>query len=550
MTLSRARTSRRAALASLIGLALAVSSAPLASATGTPEQGGVVVRTDAGAVRGTAGKDYRLFQGVPFAAPPVGALRWADPAPVRPWHGTRDATAPGNQCEQAPLRIGGADPTTNAEPKTSEDCLYLNVTVPADARPDHPLPVMFWIHGGGFVNGSGSEYDARALATTGHVIVVTANYRLGVFGFFGHAKLAGSGTFGLADQQAALRWTRRNVAAFGGDAHNVTVFGESAGGMSVCAQLTSPAAASLIDKAIAESGSCATNYPIDTVRPGSDDGPTFQPVEQAQQTGDELAAALGCADQRTAVACLRKASVKALLTAADSLSWLPTYGTTLLPEDPETALTEGHFRHVPTMLGTNRDEGRLFVGASYILSGHPITPVQYGGLLRQMFGAAAERVGAAYPLADNGTPTLAWAAISTDHSWSCPTLTGGDEVLAAQTPVYSYEFADRRAPSLIPFPKDFPAGATHASELPYLFGLGGQSRLDPSQRQLSTWMMRYWTRFAHTGDPNGPGAPSWPRFANPSHTLSLAPGKGGIHQVNLATEHHCALWTNTLHARR
>ena len=203
-------------------MALALVQVPAAGAEGD----GRVVQTDKGAVRGTVTETYRTFGNIPFAAPPVGENRWRDPRPVAPWEGVRDATTPAPMCAQ------NAD---LGQPIGSEieDCLYLNVTTPAKAA-KKSRPVMVWIHGGSFTSGSGSLYDARWLATKNDVVVVTINYRLGVFGYFGYPGLPGSGAFGIADQQAALRWVQRNARAFGGDARNVTVFGESAGGLSVC----------------------------------------------------------------------------------------------------------------------------------------------------------------------------------------------------------------------------------------------------------------------------------------------------------------------------
>lgn len=548
---------RKALLTSVLGLALAGALAlpagavaavagPTGDNASAPTDDSAIVNTKSGPVRGEVDKAYRRWQGVPFAAPPVGDLRWKAPQPVKPWKAPLDATAPRSQCEQGGLMLGAQ--VAPSQTTTSEDCLYLNVTVPADASPKNPLPVMFWTHGGAYVIGSGSEYDARRLATTGHVIVVTTNYRLGVFGFLGLDGLDDSGDFGLEDQQAALRWTRDNIAAFGGDAHNVTMFGESAGGFSTCAQLTSPAADKLIDKAIAHSGSCATENYTDPVTPGSGRSTdVFQSLEQVRQSGAQVAFGQHCYDPKTMADCLRKVPADALLTATSSRYWAPAYGTPTLPEKPITALTDGHFHHVPIILGTNQDEGRLFVGLSYDFFGHPISAEQYGALVQKAFGPGADQISLAYPLKDYATPSLAWSRIVTDRSWTCPTLTGGDLLLAGQVPTYSYEFNDADAPSMFPFPKGFPPGATHAAELQYLFDMGGgASRLNADQQKLANQMIGYWTRFASTGNPNGKGAPKWEQFTNPTQTQSLAPKKGGIHTVNLWTEHRCELWNGTL----
>lgn len=197
-----------------------------------------VVRLEAGTLQGVADHQIVRFQGIPYAAPPVGALRWTAPQPIQSWSGIREATTLASPCPQG-------------ENILNEDCLYLNLTVPRSSN--RAKPVMLWLHGGGLVGGTGNTYDPQRLALEGDVIIATVNFRLGVFGYFGYPNLAGSGTFGLQDQQAALRWIKRNIAAFGGDPNNITLFGESGGAVAACAHLTSPGAAGLINKAILRS---------------------------------------------------------------------------------------------------------------------------------------------------------------------------------------------------------------------------------------------------------------------------------------------------------
>ena len=247
---------RLAVALALVPAALLVNNAEAstpAAAPGSPAaDAGVVVRTDAGLVRGQAAATSQVFNGIPYAAPPVGALRWKAPQPVQPWSGVKDATKLSSACPQQ----------ANAEApsgSTNEDCLYLNVTTPKQ-QSAKPRAVVVWIPGGGFFSGTGNSYEASKMAARGDVVVVTVNYRLGIFGFFGYPGLPASGTYGIQDQQAALRWVQRNARAFGGDPRNVTVAGESAGGMSVCAQLTSPTSTGLFSKAVMQSGSCAFNW--------------------------------------------------------------------------------------------------------------------------------------------------------------------------------------------------------------------------------------------------------------------------------------------------
>src|SRR5690606_10400691 len=335
-------------------------------------------------------------------------------------------------------------------------------------RPQHegPLPVMVWLHGGGYTTGSGSTYDARRLAARGDVIVVTPNYRLGVFGYLGLEGLPGSGTFGLADQIAALRWTKRNAAAFGGDPRNVTLFGESAGGMSACALLTSPAARGLFDKAIIQSGSCLLEWVSGTYVP-IPGMPSFTPytsLEANRETGEAAAASLDCPEGEE-LECLRAMPVEGLMTVnktfASNLAYgtpllplepagvecpgggelgcrraLPVeertpvsntfasnlaYGAPLLPLEPAEALRSGEFARVPVISGGTRDEANGFI-AGAAEAGIPVTEELYPQLVEGAFGDAADEVLAEYPVADFASPALAWATISTDRAWACPTL--------------------------------------------------------------------------------------------------------------------------------
>src|SRR3954453_19323040 len=251
-----------------------------------------IVRTDAGLVASKTVGDARVYDGIPYAAPPVGALRWKAPQAAKPWNGVRESKL-GNPCPQqanSEVPDGASD----------EDCLYLNVTTPS-APWKKPRAVVVWLPGGGFFSGAGNSYEASKFAARGDVVVVTVNYRLGILGFFGYPGLPGSGTYGLQDQQAALPWVQRNARAFGGDPHNVTVAGESAGGMSVCAQLTSPTSTGLFAKAIMQSGSCAFNWADNSQYPGQSADSPWVPVNRVQANGKEWADSKRC----TTLDCLR-----------------------------------------------------------------------------------------------------------------------------------------------------------------------------------------------------------------------------------------------------
>ncbi|MDI2125578.1 carboxylesterase/lipase family protein [Yinghuangia seranimata] len=488
--------------------------------------------TDRGAVHGSVGDGYRVFSGIPYAAPPVGDLRWRPPQPAARWNGVRDATKAGDPCPQYPA-TGGSTPIG------SEDCLYLNVTTPLrhGGLPPFARPVMVWIHGGSFTGGSGNDYPAARMAAMGDVVVVTINYRLGAFGFLAHDGLdapgAVSGDYGIMDQQAALRWVERNAWAFGGDPGNVTLMGQSVGAQSVCANLVSPGARGLFDKAITQSFACT--------------GP-FTTHADSAAAGAATAAGLGCADPATAAACLRgksTADLVALQTGDGSDDrWGPSAGGTVLPRQPKDAVVSGDWNKVPLLMGGTKDEFNVFGALGYDLPGHPITPGQYEGFVRGNFGDAADRVLAEYPLSAYPSPTHALFAILTDCSnplsWCLEAVAAARFHNEGATPVWAYEFADPNAPFAYPSPQAPGYGATHNSELAYLFDQ--PTALTPAQRALGDTMIRYWTRFATTGDPNGRGLPAWPRYRTSADFLALAPGAGGVRTVDVEAEHHVAFW--------
>jgi para-nitrobenzyl esterase len=498
-----------------------------------------VVQTDAGPVRGAVTDGHRLFQGIPYAASTAGERRWRPPQPAPPWTQVRDATRPGPMCPQ--------QPSSYAEvASVAEDCLCLNVTTPRAAGPQPPRPVMVWIHGDGAI-GAGSFFDARRLATVGDVVVVTINYRLGIFGAFGHPGLEDSGAFGLQDQQAALRWVARNAAAFGGDPGNVTVFGESYGGLSTSAHLVAPGSAGLFHRAIVQSGFALMDLPAGGIFPGLPAVAWYgwRSTAEVEALGAAVAPQLGCADAATALACLRGVPVPELFAHAQPFQPYG-FGNRVLPEVPAQALADGRFHRVPVISGSTRDEHRLFVGLFRALAGQPVTARQYPTLLAEAFGDHAGEVRARYPVSAYQSPSLAWATVLTDRMWARSTFRQ-HRLLARQVPVYAYEFADRHAPMYLPFPEDLPPGAFHAAEVPYLFpDRPFQAGSTPDQRRLSEQLMRYWANFARAGDPNGPDLPPWRPFDNARpvpRVQSLAPGAGGIGPVDYAAEHQLDFWS-------
>ncbi|TWD75072.1 para-nitrobenzyl esterase [Kribbella amoyensis] len=520
-------------------LALALALVPLAlltnRATAAPDQADTStdVRTDAGVVRGKVSGAARVFNGIPYAAPPVRELRWKAPQPVKPWQGVRDATKLSAACPQLdnPEAPGGS---------TTEDCLYLNVTT-ATQQATKPRAVVVWIPGGGFFSGAGNSYGAAKMATRGDVVVVTVNYRLGIFGFFGYPGLPGSGTYGVQDQQAALRWVQRNARAFGGDPRNVTVAGESAGGMSVCTQLTSPTATGLFDRAVMQSGSCAFDWADNSQYPGQAADSPWIPVRRVQENGAEWTKEakdkLKCRPGQSTIDCLRAADPAVLVEDTQQFTQVAYGGTAVLPVSPAKAMDAGWFHRVPVLSGNNHDEATGWLAA---FNGGVITAADYPRLVTDMVGAKkAAAVLREYPLSQYESAAAAWATVTTDRVWSCNQV-ATDQDAARKVPVYAYEFADKKSPLSQPG-----QGAAHATELPYLFSLGGYDfPLSPTQERLSEQMLDYWTAFARTGNPNGPDRPYWsPVDRGDVKGLSLAPSdQSGVHQVNLTDEHHCSFW--------
>ena len=491
-----------------------------------------LARTATGTVRGVVEPDHRLFAGIPYAAPPVGPLRFQPPAPTTAWTGVRDASKPGPRCIQDP----GGDLELGRQ--SDEDCLTLNVWTPA-AR-GAPKPVMVWIHGGSFTGGSGKMYDGQWLAARGDIIVVTINYRLGTLGFLAHPALGPPGdvgNYGLEDQQAALRWVRDNIANFGGDPAKVTLAGESAGGMSVCDHLVAPGSKGLFRAAIVQSAPCGAQADLQT----------------AEQSSLDYAARAGCGDPKTAADCLRALPVDKLREPVtfynigeDALPG-PVTGTVALPVDPVTAIARDDAARVPVLIGTNRDEFTLFVALEYLRLGKSYTAEQYPELLRDTFGANAVAVGERYPLENyDGNVPVAYSAAVTDGVFACVNERMSDN-LARVGPVFAYEFNDRDAPApeamrTLPFP----VGASHSLELRFLFEVGGAPALDPAQQSLSDQMIDYWSRFVTDGVPQADGQPAWPALGTDVAAqpwMSLQPDGSRV-VTTFDESHQCSFWAN------
>ncbi len=523
----------RSRIATVLGCAATLAAVSLFELAGTAAAAtpacadGTVVQTDKGAVCGVTGEGVTSWLGVPYAAPPVGRLRFAAPRAAAPWTDTLAATQAGAQCPQRGVFGGGS---------TNEDCLNLNVQVPQNAPPG-PLPVMVDIHGGGFsVLGPG---DDSHLATVGQVVVVGMNYRLGVFGFLAHAALgADSGDWGLQDQQAALRWVRRNIAAFGGDPHNVTIFGASAGGSSVCDHLVSPGSAGLFQRGISQSGEYNSLLGVDTQWQPQDCKTRLLDERQAQAAGARFAASVGCGDARNAAACLREVPVQTLLNAAgnglgpNSPTIAPTVNGTTLPMSPGEAFARGRFnRDVSLMIGVARDETQL-PSAN--------TADDYTQLVRQQYGRFATDVFERYPLERFPSPFVAYRTIIADSDADCPAMLN-DQRLSRHIPVFAYEFDDTDAPPAFFLDQTKPNGAYHVAET--IAFLSGTPGLSPNQDILNTQIPAQWAGFARSGNPTVPGAPLWLPYTH-HHPVVMSLLAAGDSQLtdDIPMQHQCDFW--------
>ncbi|WP_432014702.1 carboxylesterase/lipase family protein [Streptomyces cucumeris] len=503
------------------GVSAAGVAAPRPDARDLP----ATVKTAEGPVRGTVADGTRTFQGIPYAAPPTGERRWKKPQPVRQWSSPRDARSPESACAQPtdqPISIKGGG---------SEDCLYLNVTTPAE-RTTGRLPVIVWIHGGSFAYGDGATYRAAKLAAARQgAMVVTINYRLGSFGFLSAPGLRAPANLGLLDQQAALKWVSRNAGAFGGDPRNVTLMGQSGGGYSVCAQMVSPGARGLFHKAIVQSAGCA----------GPDGSFTRT---QAEANGRAVAKAAGCDDPRTVDPCLRRRTTTDLVKASASGhdGYRPVVDGKVLPEAPARAIAAGRFARVPVLHGSTHDEMSGLAGLDETTTGKPLTAKRYVEKVTEQFGKDAPAILAEYPAAKYPAPGAALSAVLTDSEWSTTAL-DTQRAMARYTPVHAYDFAETEAPYFtgVPRPTSFSLGTGHMTDLAYLFENDLFEPLDATQAGLSDQVIGYWSRFARTGKVNGQGSPTWKRFTPRSpYVQRLASGNTG--QTDFAADHHYAFW--------
>ncbi|MBW2273126.1 MAG: carboxylesterase family protein [Deltaproteobacteria bacterium] len=534
--------------AALVGL--------LAQGCGGGDRPGAVVQTRSGAVQGVEREEVQTFLGIPFAAPPLGALRWRPPRPPEPWSGVLAADEAGPVCHQKVFFFERGE----------EDCLYLNVWTP-DPKPEARRPVMLWIHGGGFIVGDGMMgTDGARLAERGDAVVVSMNYRLGALGFLAHPALSGedpgqpasgrssgnyssgnysSGNYGFLDQIRALEWVRDNIDGFGGDPARVTIFGESAGGLSVCAHLASPLSKGLFHRGIVESGPC--HFP-------------FASLEAAEGQGLALSGKLGCGDEADSdlLACMRSRTPGEILEALppnpafafgeNEPSWFPVLDGHAFTEQPTARYASGDFNRVPVINGSNGDEGTLIVMLSHEYQLAPLQRSQYIDRLLYLLGTLdkARRVAARYPLDAYERPGAALSEAFGDGFFRCSTRRV-TELLGRHVPTWSYVFDYSEARSGLPAVVEL--GAHHGAEIQYVFQRPNSpftSEFSGEEQKLADRMLTYWTRFAHSGDPNVKRLPEWPEYGSSGADLVL--------DLDITTrkgfdDETCAFWNELDYAR-
>ncbi len=465
----------------------------------------VTVSTPSGPIVGMDWATTRAFLNIPYAGSPAGAGRWRPPSPVVPWTTPRDGTQFGPRC---PEPASGTNP-----PVGDEDCLQLNVWTAARSETER-LPVMVFIHGGGFTGGSAIQplHNGRLLSTRERNVVVTLNYRLGQLGFLAHAALVAedtvhhaAGNYGLLDQQAALRWVQSHIASFGGDPTQVTIFGESAGAISVCAHVASPLARGLFRAAIFESGSCAFIFtPLHDT--------TARPYESGEALGGQFARAAMCDTASDVPACLRSRSVGAVLAAVprnlenlDSRQayYAPVIDGYVLPENPWTAFRAGRGNPVALMLGTNLDEGTGFT-----LNAPARTAADFDARLATLLPDHVADLQRMFPVASFASPTAALNAVIEDLIFVCPARAHARVLAAIDPRVFLYQFT-----SISDFGRASGLGVFHGAELSYIFGtFASFIPRSAATLRVSQYLMDTWGRFASTLDPNGAGFPRWERF--------------------------------------
>lgn len=571
---SRGRALLLGSLVAAAGMLSLIAAADDEDDVASDRNNGPTVQTAEGPVIGFQQSGVYEFLGIPYAAPPVDSLRWMPPQPVAHWHRPLHATKFGNTCAQVTELGVFAGPAS-----IDEDCLYLNVFTTKLGHGSWSNgsggkggnPVLVWIHGGGNVDGESNDYDATSLAKGGSkgtpTVVVTLNYRLGLFGFLAHPALDAEhhlhDNYGILDQQAVLRWVQRNIAAFGGDPTRVALGGQSAGAQDTGVNQISPLAKGLFNRAIYESAPLS--------------GIAVYSVGIAH--GQAFAQAAGCGTDASpgTAACLRKLTAAQILQLQGTPNANGPYVTgpmldgTIMPITPVTAWTTGKFSQMPIMGGNVQDEANFGIGISeyFATPQAPITAEQYEKLVTTTYTGAEYSGGPNYPAGtvqkvlaqypsnlNNLTPQEVFDLVGT-HPGACRNVLV-DQLWAKWVPVYEYEFNDQEAPYYFPILPGFTPLAAHTIDIQFLFknwhgsllGVNHPESLSPAEEVLSDQLVSAWTNFAATGNPNGHGNAPWPQFtaaANAPAVLSEKPGLGTFTLQQWSTNHNCTFWTdNTL----
>jgi para-nitrobenzyl esterase len=465
------------------------------------------VKIDSGLISGTVDGEVRVFRGIPFAAPPVGDLRWRPPQPVEPWQGVRDCKEFGFSCVYVPYPPDSlwTGPEWDDPAEQNEDCLYLNIWTTADSA-DEKRPVMVWIHGGSLAHESGAvpAYGGANLARKG-VVAVTINYRLGPFGFLAHPDLtseserASSGNYGILDQIAALKWVQRNIAAFGGDPDRITIFGESAGSWSVNFLVATPLADGLFHRAIGQSGASF--------------GPMVHLSEDrhgrlaAEKTGMAFAIAVGSEDEPASLEAMRALPATEVLGRFNELAGSrtgPNVDGWVFPDDVQTIFEQGRQNRVPVIVGSNADEASTYAGPD-----SPTTVEAFRQYAEQRFGELADELLSAYPVSDDAEVLDSYVATMGDEWFTWQMRTWARLTAKVDANAYLYHFT--RVP---PIAESDTLGAYHGAEIVYVIGNFHLASFTQQAEdlQLAETMQGYWINFAATGDPNGDGLPEWPAY--------------------------------------
>src|SRR6187549_1127478 len=482
----------------------------------------LTAKDSGGEIQGAAANGATVFKGTPFAAPPTGELRWKKPQPVVSWQGVRAATAFAPSCMQdaAMLQV------QQAPPAASEDCLYLNVWTPA-ASVRERLPVMVWIYGGGFAIGTTAApvYDGKRLTEKG-VVVVSVAYRVGAFGFLAHPELSresgkGSGNYGVQDMIAGLQWVKDNIAAFGGDPANVTIFGESAGGIAVSMLAASPYAKGLFQKVISESGGSFAPS-----RRATEGGELVPTLAAAEAVGQQFLGNLSAASIAAARALPAAKILEAQGPGLTSAFW-PTDDGDVLPGDQYVLYSAGRFNDTPVLIGTNSDEGALFIQGG-------VASAAFEKQIRDGYGEHADALLAVYSHATDAQALESAQDVFRDSTFAWPTWAWARlQSMKGKGAAYVYYF-DHRTPQK-------PNGAWHADEIPFVFRNLGRGFAAPgvpaapapsaADTAMSELMSTYFTNFAKKGDPNGAGLPSWPAFSEQSQQVMFLDAKSSARPV-------------------